>query len=67
VIGETAGRREFRLPDEVALVSCRPEHARYFPQGSSTGMVLLLRDPRGRERQVAVGAFTGLAAVAEAP
>lgn len=59
--------REFRVPGEVALVSCRPERVRYFPQGSSTGMALLLRDPRGRERLVSVGAFTGLSGIGEAP
>jgi prepilin-type N-terminal cleavage/methylation domain-containing protein len=59
-------RRVFRVPDAVALVSCRPESVRYFPQGSSTGLELLLRDRRGRERKVSVGAFTGLS-VAAAP
>jgi prepilin-type N-terminal cleavage/methylation domain-containing protein len=65
--GGAAGAREFRLPEGMTLVSCRPDRLRYFPQGSSTGMALLLRDRRGRERRIAVGAFTGLAAIVEAP
>lgn len=64
--GGAEERRVFRVPDAVALVSCRPESVRYFPQGSSTGLELLLRDRRGRERKVSVGAFTGLS-VAAAP
>ena len=67
LVGEGAGPREFRVPEEVALVACRPERVRYFPQGSSSGLELLLRDRRGRERRVAVGAFTGLAAVVTPP
>jgi hypothetical protein len=67
VLGGSAEPAEFRVPGELALVSCRPERVRYFPQGSSSGLELLLRDQRGREKVVAVGAFTGLAVVAEAP
>jgi hypothetical protein len=67
VVGEGDGQREFRVPEEVVLVACRPERVRYFPQGSSSGLELLLRDRRGRERRVAVGAFTGLAAVVTPP
>lgn len=61
--GGAAGDRTFRIPEEMALVSCRPEELRYQPQGSSSGMVLLLRDKRGRERELSVGSFTGLARV----
>ena len=67
VRGGSAEPAVFRVPAELALVSCRPERLSYFPQGSSTGLELRLRDRRGRERVVAVGAFTGLAAIAEAP
>jgi prepilin-type N-terminal cleavage/methylation domain-containing protein len=65
--GGSGEPREFRVPEGTTIASCRPDRVRYFPQGSSSGMVLVLRDPRGRERRVAVGAFTGLAAVVEAP
>lgn len=65
--GAASGPRTFQVPEEMSLVSCRPDRLRYFPQGSSTGMALLLRDQRGRERRVAVGAFTGLASIGEAP
>ena len=51
------------MPEAVAIVSCRPEELRYFPQGSATGMTLLLRDRRGRERSLTVGTFTGLSRV----
>jgi prepilin-type N-terminal cleavage/methylation domain-containing protein len=62
-----AGEPEiFRIPEQLALASCTPASVRYFPQGSSTGLTLLLRDRRGRERRVSVGSFTGLAQV-EAP
>lgn len=67
LLGAQAGGRGHRLPEGISLVSCRPEQVRYFPQGSSTGLELLLRDRRGRERLVAVGAFTGLASVGDAP
>ena len=67
LLGETAGAKRFPIPEQVSLVSCRPERVRYFPQGSSTGMTILLRDRRGRERQVTVGAFTGLASVDTPP
>jgi hypothetical protein len=63
LLGETAEAKEFPIPEQVSLVTCRPQRVRYFPQGSSTGMTLLLRDLRGRERQLTVGAFTGLASV----
>ena len=53
----------FRIPEDLALASCVPEELRYYPQGSATGMALLLRDKRGRERRVSVGAFTGLARI----
>jgi hypothetical protein len=66
VLGTSGVQREFRVPEGVGLVSCRPERVSYFPQGSSTGLEVLLRDQRGRGRLVAVGAFTGLSAVAEA-
>ncbi|HEY6000506.1 MAG TPA: prepilin-type N-terminal cleavage/methylation domain-containing protein [bacterium] len=65
--GGSGEPRDFRVPEGMTIVSCRPDRVRYFPQGSSTGMALVLRDRRGRERRVAVGAFTGLAAVVEAP
>lgn len=67
VLGAKEGPREFRVPEEVVLVSCRPERVSYYPQGSSTGLELLLRDRRGQERVIAVGAFTGLAAIAGSP
>ncbi len=63
VSGGASGDRTFQVPEQVDLVSCLPEEMRYYPQGSSTGMVLLLRDQRGRERKVSVGGFTGLAGV----
>jgi len=63
VVGAADGDRTFRVPEQVALVSCRPEEVRYHPQGSSTGMTLLLRDKGGREHRLSVGAFTGLARI----
>jgi prepilin-type N-terminal cleavage/methylation domain-containing protein len=63
LLGAAAGERAFQLPEAVAIVSCLPEEMRYFPQGSATGMTLLLRDRRGRERSLAVGTFTGLSRV----
>ncbi|MHB8835021.1 MAG: pilus assembly FimT family protein [Candidatus Methylomirabilia bacterium] len=56
----------FPVPEAVAIVSCLPEEMRYFPQGSATGMTLLLRDAGGRERSLSVGAFTGLSRVGAA-
>jgi prepilin-type N-terminal cleavage/methylation domain-containing protein len=67
LFGAAAGERTFPVPEAVALVSCRPDEVRYFPQGSATGMQLVLRDRRGRERNLAVGAFTGLTRVAVDP
>lgn len=61
--GGTSGEKSFPIPEQLELVSCLPEEVRYQPQGSSTGMTLLLRDQRGRERRVTVGGFTGLARV----
>lgn len=55
----------FRIPEPLALAECRPEQVRYFPQGASTGISLSLSGPRGRERRVSVGAFTGLARLEE--
>lgn len=66
LLGGAAGERPFRVPDAVAIVSCRPGEVRYFPQGSATGMTLLLRDRGGRERRLTVGTFTGLSRVADA-
>ena len=63
LLGSGAGERVFQVPESVAIVSCLPEEMRYFPQGSSTGMTLLLRDKRGRERTLTVGTFTGLSRV----
>lgn len=61
--GAAAGERAFPVPEAVTIVSCRPEEMRYFPQGSATGMTLVLRDRRGRERTLAVGTFTGLSRI----
>lgn len=61
--GGAAGEKIFPVPEAVALVSCRPEELRYFPQGSATGMTLLLRDRRERERSLSVGIFTGLSRI----
>jgi len=63
LLGAASGERAFPVPPPVEIVSCRPEEMRYFPQGSSTGMILLLRDSGGRERHVAVGTFTGLSRI----
>jgi len=60
LVGAASGERPFKVPEAAAIVSCRPEEMRYFPQGSATGMTLLLRDKRGREHRLAVGSFTGL-------
>lgn len=62
-VEEGTARAAFRLAGDVRLVSCRPEQVRYFPQGSSSGLTLLLRDRRGRERRVTVGSFTGLSQI----
>lgn len=59
--------KSFAIPEQLVLVSCLPEEVRYFPQGSSSGLALLLRDRRGRERRVAVGAFTGLTRIDLSP
>ena len=64
--GAASGERAFPVPPAVAIVSCRPEEVRYFPQGSATGMTLLLRDGGGRERSLSVGSFTGLSRVDDA-
>jgi hypothetical protein len=63
LLGAAAGERAFPVPPGAAIISCRPEEMRYFPQGSSTGMTLLLRASGGRERSVAVGTFTGLSRI----
>ena len=41
-------------PSAVDLVSCQPEQMRYNPQGSASGMILTLRDKRGRGLRVTV-------------
>ena len=61
--GATSWERSFKVPETVVIESCRPEEVRYFPQGSATGMTVLLRDKRGRERKVTVGVFTGLSRI----
>lgn len=61
--GSKASDTTFQVPEEVGIASCAPEEVRYSPQGSASGMTLLLRDKRGRERRLTVGAFTGLARV----
>lgn len=61
--GATGEPRPFPIPGDLVIASCEPEQVRYFPQGSATGMTLVLRDARGRERRVSVGAFTGLARI----
>ncbi len=66
-VEEGAAPAVFRIPGQVGLVSCRPERVRYFPQGSSSGLTLLLRDRRGRERRVSVGSFTGLSQIEATP
>jgi prepilin-type N-terminal cleavage/methylation domain-containing protein len=63
LLGSAAGDRAFQVPEAVAIVSCRPEEMRYFPQGSASGMTLTLRDRRGRERSLSVGSFTGLSRI----
>ena len=63
LLGAASGELVFQVPEAVAIVSCRPEEMRYFPQGSATGMTLLLRDRRGRERSLSVGTFTGLSRI----
>lgn len=57
----------FAVPEHADLVSCRPEEARYLPQGYASGFTLLLRDGRAQEYEVSVGAFTGLARLERAP
>jgi len=61
--GAAAGDKTFQVPEALVIVSCRPEQLRYFPQGSATGLTLLLRDKRGRERSLSVGTFTGLSRI----
>jgi len=61
--GIDGGEQSFRLPESVTLAACSPEEIRYLPQGSASGMTVLLRDRRGRERRLGVGSFTGLASV----
>jgi len=61
--GAAAGELVFSVPDAVTIESCRPEEVRYLPQGSATGMTLLLRDGGGRARSLSVGAFTGLSRI----
>ena len=63
LLGAASGEKVFPVPAAVTIASCRPEELRYFPQGSATGMTLVLRDGHGRERRLAVGAFTGLSRV----
>ena len=63
LLGAASGERAFPVPPAVEIVSCRPEEMRYFPQGSATGMTLLLRDRGGRERSLSVGSFTGLSRI----
>jgi len=63
LVGAASGERTFQVPPAVAIVSCRPEEMSYFPQGSATGMTLLLRDRGGRERSLGVGTFTGLSRI----
>jgi len=63
LVGAASGERTFKVPEAAAIVSCRPEAVRYFPQGSASGMTLLLRDTRGRERHLTVGTFTGLSRI----
>jgi prepilin-type N-terminal cleavage/methylation domain-containing protein len=63
LLGAAAGERIFLVPPALEIVSCRPEELRYFPQGSATGMTLLLRDRGGRERRLGVGSFTGLSRI----
>jgi prepilin-type N-terminal cleavage/methylation domain-containing protein len=63
LLGSAAGDRAFQVPEAVSIASCRPEEVRYFPQGSASGMTLMLRDRRGRERNLSVGTFTGLSRV----
>lgn len=63
LLGAASGERAFPVPAAVVVVSCSPEEMRYFPQGSATGMTLLLRDRRGRERSLTVGTFTGLSRI----
>ena len=66
LLGGASGERSFQVPDTVAIASCRPEQMRYLPQGSATGMALVLRDRRGRERRLTVGTFTGLCRIDDA-
>lgn len=66
LLGAAAGEKPFQVPEALEIVACRPEELRYFPQGSATGMTLLLRDRRGRERSLSVGVFTGLSRIDDA-
>jgi len=63
LLGGVSGERVFPVPAAIAIVSCRPGEMRYFPQGSATGMTLLLRDRGGHERRLSVGTFTGLSRI----
>jgi hypothetical protein len=65
--GAAAGERTFRVPEPLTIGSCRPEQVRYTPQGAASGMTLALRDRRGRERSLSVGAFTGLSRIDAVP
>ena len=64
---ELEGDNPFAIPEKVALVLCSPGEVKYYPQGSATGLTLILRDRGGRERRLTVGAFTGLARVGAPP
>lgn len=57
------GEKPFTIPYQVELDTCSPKQVTYHPQGSATGLTLILRDRGGRERRLTVGAFTGLARV----
>jgi hypothetical protein len=56
-------RSPFTVPEPLVLAKCQPATARYFPQGGAEAMELTLRDPRGRERVIKIGTFTGLARI----
>jgi Tfp pilus assembly protein FimT len=65
--GAAAGDRVFVVPEAVRVESCRPDQVRYLPEGSATGMTLLLRDQGGRGHRLSVGSFTGLSRVDAQP
>jgi general secretion pathway protein H len=52
------------VPEGEKIASMSPALLRYFPQGHSSGAVLMTDEGRGVSYRIEVGSFTGLARVA---